>query len=148
MRIRFLALALGTIAGPAIAASAPPPPSVPIHEPTVTSFTDATFTFSVPKFETPIDLAIHMRPYDPASNREIESFTVSYGSSSVTVGRDQVADMPAPDLVQTRATALISWRGDTVIVIYFYETRDCGTRCGIVEFDWTVGGKVQKIDQR
>jgi hypothetical protein len=153
MKFHFLVITLIAFTTDAFAGAEPPPP-IPIKEPDVVSFSDAIYNFHVPNFASPVVVTLHMKPLDFLRMKDptVNDMVISYGANSVDVGSEMLADITAPDLLWLRATALLDYKGHTVVAVYVYQTTHCdepkGKGCGVVEFAWTVGGDLKKRDER
>ena len=130
------------------------PPSLVIHEPPNVSFAAAKLTFDVQEERFPVTAIFYTAPRDAKSKTKIEKVEISFGGHHVALEGAQLADIASPNLVRTTASVLeVKSRDATIVSLYLVDDSvECIRRkapsCGVVEFDWTVGGKIEKIDQR
>jgi hypothetical protein len=135
-------------------AASPRPPAIPLQDSPATYFDTASLGFHIPGFSDPVIIRIRLQLLKSEVPAGLQDMEISYGSHMITAGRDVLADIKTPDLMNLSVTAFkIDNDSKTVIVVYVIDQAlDCTTRsapgCGVVEFDWTVGEKLKKVDQR
>ena len=130
------------------------PPPLALHEPPNVSFAVATLTFDVAGEGSPVAAIFYPAPRDAKSKTKIEKVEISFAGHHVTLEGAQLADIGSPNLFRTTASVLeVKRDGATIVSLYLVDDSiECIRRkvpsCGVVEFDWAVGGKIEKIDQR
>jgi len=126
----------------ATSAAESPPPSVPIVEPDVVGFNAADLAFQVPGFPDPVIVQLRVDPrHRSKQSAELTGLTISYAGKAVDIDQRLLADVKDARVDDVSATAVRSQTGQAAIAIYVFDH-------GEVEFDWTVGGEVRKLDYR
>jgi hypothetical protein len=130
------------------------PSSIPIRESRVELFSKASFDFSMPHFPHPVIITFRSHTSDEKSHGRIREMIIAYGHENVIVAEALLADIQTPDFLTLSVSAVrVVASNETVISVFLFdESPNCAVRvekqCGLVEFDWTVGGKVEKLDRR
>lgn len=117
------------------------PPPVAIRDMPAAAFSDAHFELHPAGLLGPVTVHVRMAPDRPGETHRLGAVDLTYGMQSISLGEGLLSDIPDPNLFRLEAAAVVQPE-TTVIAIYLRDSR------GLVEFDWTVGGGIRKIDYR
>jgi hypothetical protein len=131
------------------------PPGIAIHEPQTVWPSDATYRFHVPDFPDAVTVRLTMR--NSKAFAPLEAVQLTYGENTVFIPQNLLSDIRTPDPSTLSVTIVTTEAQKTEVVVYIadYSTDDsasCATRkapsCGLIEFDWLIGGGIEKQDSR
>jgi hypothetical protein len=153
LRASVFASAMLLLASVGYEANATPPPPIAIHETKVVSFTTARFEFTFPDVREKGTVIVRTSPASGDTRAKIDGIELVFGRQSVAIDSKLLDDINTPNLLRLSATVVPVQSGEIVFVLYLIDdsaacSSDAHPTCGIVEFDWKVGGRVEKLDGR